>query len=331
MSGVAFTRASTLGPILDILEEGGGSVERVFQAAELPLQLCSSPNALIPLRDQFKVVEFAARELGDDTLPARLATAVGVAGLGTYGKLFLSAPTLRSAIEQGNRIYTSTLQSATEMRLSIDGRWAQWTYCVTDTGRVGRQKNEILAVGYMVDLLRRFCGSDWMPTRAAVTPGQLCGRTAIEQIFRCDLSFDTMVSMTFPAEYLDVPGPDLKPDTNSDDRHLPVVDDFLSCVQELVRLGLLGGRPQRAWIARRLGMSLRTLQRRLCELDTSYASLLQTIIAEQAIELIRRRDVPISEIAYDLGYSDPAHFTRAFTHHFGQSPSNWRRGSAKQT
>lgn len=173
MSEVAFTRASTLGPILDILEEGGVSVERVFQAAELPLQLCSKPNALIPLRDQFKVIELAARELGDDTLPARLATAAGVAGLGTYGKLFLSAPTLRSAIEQGNRVHLSTIQSGTEMSLSINGRWAQWTYRVTDNGRVGRQKNEILSVGYMVDLLRRYCGSDWTPTRVAVAPGPL--------------------------------------------------------------------------------------------------------------------------------------------------------------
>lgn len=328
MSGVAFTRASTLGPILDFLEEGGGCVEHVFHQADLPVQICSKPDALIPWRDQCKVIELGSREIGDDALPARLAMAAGVAGLGDYGKQFLTAPTLGAAIEQGNCINNSVLQSATEMTLSITGETAQWTYYVTDTCRIGRQKNEILTLGYMLDLLRRFCGSEWIPNRISITPGPVSGRNSIETILKCELSFDSIVAITFPAEYLETPNPGQKDGESRDGHPIPPADDFLCCVQELIRLGLLGGRPQRDWVARRLGISIRTLQRRLYELNTSYAVVLRTIIAEQATELMRYCDAPISEIAYDLGYSDPSHFSRAFTQHFGQSPSDWRRAAS---
>jgi AraC-like DNA-binding protein len=37
----------------------------------------------------------------------------------------------------------------------------------------------------------------------------------------------------------------------------------------------------------------------------------------------------IATIAYRLGFSDPAHFTRAFRRHFGVSPSEWRSGQPR--
>ncbi len=46
---------------------------------------------------------------------------------------------------------------------------------------------------------------------------------------------------------------------------------------------------------------------------------------EKAVERLRRTDDPISTIAYDLGFSDTAHFTRTFTHVMGVTPSRYRR------
>src|SRR4051812_25769389 len=75
MESLALTRASTLGPIVDHIRRGGGSIGRVFKAADIPLELIDRPTALLPLRDHFKIVESAARELDDPALPARLAIA----------------------------------------------------------------------------------------------------------------------------------------------------------------------------------------------------------------------------------------------------------------
>jgi AraC-like DNA-binding protein len=326
MEQLALTRASTIGPIVDIVDRGGGSVDRVFSAAELPLRLSERPDALVPLRDQFKLVEFAARELGDDALPARLATSAGIAGLGAYGKRFIAAPSLGAAIGMGNEIIGSTLQSATRMTLTVERGLARWTYDVADPAGVGRQKNAILATGYIVDLLRRFIGTNWAPTRTEVPGAPLQGRAAIEALYRCEIVSGDQVAVSFPADFLEIPNPAPAHDDALElDGALPLTGDLCAGVRELIRLSLLDKRPQRAWVARRLNVSVRTLQRRLREHGTSFAEAVRGIVEEQAVELLRCRNVSITEIAYELGYSDPAHFTRAFVHWFGEPPQLWRR------
>jgi AraC-like DNA-binding protein len=322
----ALTRASTIGPILDFLKCDGASIERVFRSAELPLRLTERPDILIPLRDQFRLVECAARELGDDALPARLAVSAGIAGLGAYGREFLAANTLGEAINRGNEIYTSTLQSATRMTLTVRDQMAHWTYQVTEPIYAGRQKNEILAVGYMVQLVRRFAGADWTPSRTQLPGSTLLGRTAVETLFRCEISRGDVVSMSFPADLLDCPGPaHVRSDADRPHSNLPSEDDLAGCVQELIRLSLIDGPPQRRRIARRLDMSVRTLQRRLQESGTNFAELLRRSKERLAIDLLDAQGYSVLEIAYELGYSDPAHFTRAFTNWYGEAPQNWRR------
>ena len=326
MKQTALTRASTIGPILDFLKCDGASIERVFGAAELPLRLTEKPDILIPLRDQFRLIECAARELGDDALPARLSVAAGIAGLGVYGREFVAAGSLGDAINQGNSTYMSTLQSATSMTLTIRDQMAHWTYQVTEPIYVGRQKNEILAIGYMVQLLRRFAGADWTPTRTHLPGSSLLGRTAVETLFRCDISHGDVVSVSFPVELLECRGPiQARPDVPGLYSMLPDVDDLAGCVQELIRLSLIDGAPQRSRIARRLDMSVRTLQRRLQELGTNFAELLRLSKERLAIDMLNARGQSVLEIAYELGYSDPAHFTRAFTNWYGEAPQSWRR------
>jgi hypothetical protein len=109
MTQLALTRASTIGPIMQFVRKGGGSVGRVFKAAQLPVQLAATPDVLIPLRDQCRLVEFAARELGDDALPARISISAGATGLGFYGAQFVAASSLGAAIRRGNEIFALTL------------------------------------------------------------------------------------------------------------------------------------------------------------------------------------------------------------------------------
>lgn len=325
MEVISFTRASTIGPLIDFVEQGGGIAERVFKAAELPLQLCERPQVLIPLRDQFKLVEYAARELGDDALPARLSTSIGAAGLGGYGKQFLSAPTLGEAIAQGNRIFSSVLQSGTEMRLEVEKDVAKWSYRVKDRAEVGRQKNEVLALGYMLDLLRHFIGLKWVPLRVELSGGKPDGKAFIETLFRCSIDSGEPTSTIFPADLLEVENSLAlqSRDVEADER-LAHLGAFPECVEELVRLSLLDGRPQRAWTARRFEMSVRTFQRRLKESGTNFAEVVRHVIDQEAAELLRNSRLSVSEVAFELGYSDPAHFSRAFHVWHGISPRDWR-------
>lgn len=84
------------------------------------------------------------------------------------------------------------------------------------------------------------------------------------------------------------------------------------------------GHPDIHRVADRLGTSVRTLQRRLRSDGVTYADVVQRTRCAEARELLRQ-DGRIGDVARQLGYSDPAHFTRAFQRWTGVTPREFRR------
>src|SRR5262249_34528766 len=76
--------------------------------------------------------------------------------------------------------------------------------------------------------------------------------------------------------------------------------------------------------AKVLGMTARTLQRHLAAAGVTHASLVGRTRFATAAALLRETDTKVLEIALDLGYSDHAHFTRAFRRWAGCSPQEYR-------
>ncbi|MGB5329605.1 MAG: helix-turn-helix transcriptional regulator [Gammaproteobacteria bacterium] len=77
-------------------------------------------------------------------------------------------------------------------------------------------------------------------------------------------------------------------------------------------------------IAERLGISVRTLQRRLKASGLSYSELVEQIRHEQACRLLDKPDANMAAIASALGYIDPSSFSRAFRRWTGMSPRVYR-------
>jgi AraC-like DNA-binding protein len=83
-------------------------------------------------------------------------------------------------------------------------------------------------------------------------------------------------------------------------------------------------------LADRLNMSRRTLIRRLNELGTTFGDLSDREQKRRAERLLADPQYSASEVAYRLGYSDPANFARAFRRWFGETPGNYRRRTAER-
>lgn len=95
-------------------------------------------------------------------------------------------------------------------------------------------------------------------------------------------------------------------------------------VRELLVAQLREGEPAQATIARRLGLSERTLQRRLSEEGVAFAALVDEVRAELARLYLGDPKLAVFEVAFLLGYSEPSAFNRAFRRWTGQSPSQFR-------
>ena len=141
----------------------------------------------------------------------------------------------------------------------------------------------------------------------------------------CTIERGEVAGVTFAAELLELPNPARRPSAADGGREVPDAADLVACVEHLLALALLDGRPRIDWLCRRLSLSRRTLQRQLARLGTSFDEILGRVLSGQATALMADPRQPITAVALDLGYSDPAHFTRAFTRWTGQAPRDWRR------
>jgi AraC-like DNA-binding protein len=103
--------------------------------------------------------------------------------------------------------------------------------------------------------------------------------------------------------------------------------DFCGSLRQVIGSLLPSGNPSLAAAADVAGFSLRTLQRRLNDAGCSYSQLLEEARHRAALRLLGDRRVKIVDVALELGYSDPANFTRAFRRWTGTSPREARRGA----
>lgn len=87
---------------------------------------------------------------------------------------------------------------------------------------------------------------------------------------------------------------------------------------------LASGRPEMVEVAREIGMSERTLQRRITEEGTSFRQLMLETRQEVVRHLLTEPSIEIEEIAGLLGYEDTNSFYRAFRSWEGTTPARWR-------
>ncbi|MDB6155878.1 MAG: hypothetical protein JWL90_4331 [Chthoniobacteraceae bacterium] len=99
---------------------------------------------------------------------------------------------------------------------------------------------------------------------------------------------------------------------------------ILSQVKWVLKRLLSGSRPDLLMVAKELGMSERTLQRRITDEGTSFRQLLNDTRHELVRQYLGDPSVEITEAAFLVGYEDPNSFYRAFRAWEGQTPAEWR-------
>jgi AraC-like DNA-binding protein len=82
--------------------------------------------------------------------------------------------------------------------------------------------------------------------------------------------------------------------------------------------------PDAAAVATDLGMSKRTLMRKLNECDTTFQHIRDELLREQIQFLIEEGKLSLAGMSHRLGYQDAGNFSRACKRLFGQSPSSLR-------
>jgi AraC-like DNA-binding protein len=156
---------------------------------------------------------------------------------------------------------------------------------------------------------------------------------ALEDFFGCGIQFGTQSNrltlhrgdldrhfISYNAELLEIVIPALEKSLEEQQSRKSLTE----MVKWMVKQNLSGGRPDIQLIAGELGMSERTLQRRLTDEGSSFKQLLTETRREQAREFLIDPALDIKEVAFLLGYEDQNSFYRAFRLWEGDTPANWR-------
>jgi AraC-like DNA-binding protein len=109
---------------------------------------------------------------------------------------------------------------------------------------------------------------------------------------------------------------------------LPRAPDLIDRTRRAIGGRLRGGEPSLQGVARELGMSERSLQRRLGELGYTFHLLADEVREATARLLLQQPDIALAEIAYLLGFADQSTFQRAFKRWTGSTPKQARLDAA---
>lgn len=286
---------------------------------KLPDELCWSDDIYLPQIASYSALDdIGQREGVPDMAPRALAGAM----LGDYGDAMAncvaSAPTLYTAIQ---RLQPIVKQQDPSCSLSVR--------LDDDTASVSAQADHMefhccawSGLMLLVSTVKEFAGTEWQPGRISLTSPRPQG-------FDSRLIFPTakiiwsaaQTSVSFPTVLLGQV-------VEEDDRRLENCAPTLSlqaALKGLISAYLPAGSVKLDVIAEMAEIRPRTLQRHLAQLELSFSDLVDQVRFEKASKLLRESDLKSVEIAFETGYTDASHFSRAFRRMAGSSPREYRR------
>ncbi len=113
-------------------------------------------------------------------------------------------------------------------------------------------------------------------------------------------------------------------------RFAPEEPALVTRTRTAIQDALVTGTPSGAEIGKRLGMSQRTLQRRLLAAGTGFQALMEDTRAQLAVGYLADPTLSLAEVAYLLGYREESSFFRSFRRWKGMTPTEWREPPAPE-
>jgi len=293
------------------------------------------PDKRFPAELTASVLNTAAELTGIDSIGLRVGMQFRPATFMDVGYALAAASTIREALEINGR-YQPLTQEVARMRLEIERKEARivLVQAIPDSERMRRVTEAILA-GYasigrwlLWDQARPVASVQFRHAAPCKETSDFY-KTLFSEDVQCGAAEDVM---TIDASLIDRPLPNANPAlvqllTGRLNARLAAYRAG-SSLRMLVLSGLhqqmRRGKPSLDDTARLLGMSGRTLRRRLLEEELSYSELLATARKEAAEVYIHEEKMSLAEIAGLLGYSDQTAFMRAFRIWFGESPGAYR-------
>ena len=327
-------RAGSALGVLEAVSARGVGIDRVLVAADLAPAELSDPDRMVDLTRIMRLLEAAARETGDDAFGLHFGRDWDLGGgLGILSYAVLNAPTVETALRNFER-YARARMPGGRIGLVRAGGEALLAYELGGPDpELARQHAEGSAV-VGLRILRNLIGPGFRPLRVLFAHRRPRDASEHARICGAPVSFDERfdAALSFPPQHLE------RRVAGADRRLLPIVersldellaggekDAWLMQLRTRIAESLCDGAPDLGRTAKRVGMSVRTLQRRLDAKGLVWKTLVAGVRHELAQRYLAEGSASLTEIAFLLGYSELSAFDRAFRRWTGSTPLAARR------
>lgn len=322
-------RAVTLAHYVDVAQTVGLDGARMLRDAGIAPDVLADTESRIPADKVLRLLDRSAAMSGCESFGLMMAERRTFASLGPISLLLERLPQVRAVVtaviafrRQLNDVVTIELDEADEACLiKLDLLPDYWEGQMLD-----------LLVGIAYQVMKGASGGRWKPacvhTMRTAPEDQAVWRRVIAEPIEFDADL-TGFSNSPSSMVIELPLADKEMARNA--RHLlrllPIAEGaepIADRVSRMIALLLPSGRASVDQVASHLGLSTRSLQRRLDEEGLHYGELLKSVRQDLATAYLANSARPVTSVASLLGYSSPSSFTRWFAGSFGVAPQAWR-------
>ena len=326
------TGLASMGQVFRRLLEMHG-VDAVGIAREAGVDLSAVPGPTVRIEaDKLDVVLLAAiPRIDDPAFGLQAARCWHPANLGVLGHAWLSSSTLRTGLKRMACYYSLVGQRSTT-RIEETTQGIRVSFRRKSADPVVAAVIADIGIALLLDMCRMNAGAALRPIAASLRRSEPEGAEVYKRFLGCAVKFGADEN-AFILSTKDVDRP-----LSSSNRQLAAVFDKM-LAEELARLDkhdvvarckaavlehLASGEASAEDTAKQLHMSARTLQRKLADAEITYIQLVDDTRKDLALRYIEDPHRSLTDITFELGFSQPSAFTRAFRRWTGRSPSEYQ-------
>ena len=310
----------------------GVKAETLYESVNLDTSVLNDPDSRIPFAQIVALYEKAAELTGDDEFGLHLGESVALSAFDIVGYCALNSPTLGAAFTRVAR-YHSIWTDGALFTVESAGETSAVVYRYVDTSILDHRHDSEMTLATVTTLCRSIATPDFTPATVEFQHAAPADISEHQRLFDCPVRFNAPQNrLFFPTSFLSMPI--ARADASLCavlDRHAeellakhPPRDSLIDQLRNVMAAEFRGGEPSLERIADHLGLTPRSLQRKLQELGTSYNDVLDQMRRQLAMRYLREPQMAICEVAYLLGFSESSSFHRAFKRWTGLTPKEFR-------
>lgn len=252
--------------------------------------------------------------------------------LGVLGYMLLSSETLFDLLQRFER-FIPLIHSSDRLQMTENGKGDLWVTWTNFFGSTPQASDEVYMAAILKFLHIATKRDDLLFSGLKFTWEQPDSIRHLESFFRCPIEFNqSNLGFAIPSCCLGLPlehaapmlAHKLEQQAEMILAKLPSDSELVANLHRLILTSIPHGAPSADQVAKKLGVSRRTLHYRLSEAGIDYSSIIRNVRESLAKTYLADTSVSLIDVALLLGYSEQSTFTRAFKTWTGLTPLKYR-------